>query len=72
MQTTSYTTRTMSYGNLSRTHQGDQPAGVVPVVMGVFDVNGMSNVNDYFWGKGPVGPDIRDGAITGYWSIKVL
>ncbi|MET0068317.1 MAG: DUF6345 domain-containing protein [Candidatus Thiodiazotropha sp.] len=50
----------------------DQPSGVVPVVMGVLDVNGMSNVNDYFWGKGSVGPDIRDGDITGYWSIKVL
>jgi hypothetical protein len=36
------------------------------------DWAGMSNVNDNFWGKGPVGPDIRDGAITGYWSIKVL
>lgn len=50
----------------------DQPASVVPVVMGVLDQNGMSNVNDYFWGKGSVGPDIRGSAITGYWSIKVL
>ncbi|MES9940718.1 MAG: DUF6345 domain-containing protein [Candidatus Thiodiazotropha sp. 6PLUC2] len=50
----------------------DQPASVVPVVMGVLDNNGMSNVNDYFWGKGSVGPDIRDGDIIGYWSIKVL
>ncbi|MES9833348.1 MAG: DUF6345 domain-containing protein [Candidatus Thiodiazotropha sp. DIVDIV] len=50
----------------------NQPAGVVPVVMGVLGQNGMSNMNDYFWGKGSVGPDIRDGDIIGYWSIKVL
>ncbi|MCG8487643.1 MAG: DUF6345 domain-containing protein [Chromatiales bacterium] len=50
----------------------NQPSGVVPVVMGVLGSSGMSNMNDYFWGKGSVGPDIRDGDIIGYWSIKVL
>ncbi|MCG7873204.1 MAG: DUF6345 domain-containing protein [Candidatus Thiodiazotropha lotti] len=50
----------------------NQPSGVVPVVMGVLGNNGMSNMNDYFWGKGSVGPDIRDGDIIGYWSIKIL
>ena len=49
----------------------DQPNGVVPVVMGVYGHNGESNINDYFWGKGSVGPDIRDGDIAGYWSITV-
>lgn len=50
----------------------DQPANVQPVVMGVLGMNWISNVNDYFWGKGPVGPDIRDGNIIGYWSIRML
>ncbi|MCG7992285.1 MAG: DUF6345 domain-containing protein [Candidatus Thiodiazotropha lotti] len=50
----------------------NQPSGVVPVVMGVLGNNGTSNMNDYFWGKGSVGPDIRDGDIIGYWSIKIL
>ncbi len=49
----------------------NQPDGVVPVVMGVYGHNGESNINDYFWGKGSVGPDIRDGAIAGYWSITL-
>ncbi|MDJ0808412.1 MAG: DUF6345 domain-containing protein [Gammaproteobacteria bacterium] len=50
----------------------NQPNGVVPVVMGVFGNSGESNMNDYFWGKGSVGPDIRDGSIGGYWSITVF
>ena len=47
----------------------DQPSGVVAVAMGVFRQDGVSNTNDYFWGKGSVGPDIRDSDIAGYWSI---
>lgn len=47
----------------------NQPDGVVPVAMGVIRHDGVSNMNDYFWGKGSVGPDIRDGDIGGYWTI---
>lgn len=47
----------------------EQPNGVVPVVMGVFRHDGVSNINDYFWGKGSVGPDIRDSNIAGYWTL---
>lgn len=50
----------------------NQPNHVQPVVMGVFRNDGVSNMNDHFWGKGSVGPDIRDGDIGGYWSIKML
>lgn len=49
----------------------NQPDGVVPVAMGVFRYDGTSNMNDYFWGKGSVGPDIHDGDIGGYWTISV-
>ncbi|SMF06917.1 DUF6345 domain-containing protein [Pseudobacteriovorax antillogorgiicola] len=48
----------------------NQPSGVVAVAMGVFRYDGVSNMNDYFWGKGSVGPDIRDSDIAGYWSIS--
>jgi hypothetical protein len=50
----------------------NQPNSVSPVVMGVFGNSGETNVNDYFWGKGSVSSDIRDGDIGGYWSIRVL
>ena len=51
----------------------DQPDCVEPVVMGVFRKgDGVSNSGDHFWGKGSVGPDIRDGDIGGYWSLRVL
>ncbi len=45
----------------------EQPGGVEAVVMGVIGRNGMSNYNDYFWGQGPTGPDIRGSDIVGYW-----
>ncbi len=35
-----------------------QPSSVTYGYMYVFDSNGVSNYNDYFWGKGPTGPDI--------------
>jgi hypothetical protein len=38
--------------------------------MGVFGPGGVTNFNDYFWGKGPTGPDILPGQITGYWKIS--
>ncbi|WP_428267906.1 DUF6345 domain-containing protein [Haliangium sp.] len=51
----------------------EQPDCVEPVVMGPFRKgDGVSNSGDHFWGKGSVGPDIRDSNIGGYWSIRVL
>ncbi|PKL77012.1 MAG: hypothetical protein CVV27_07355 [Candidatus Melainabacteria bacterium HGW-Melainabacteria-1] len=44
-----------------------QPASVTYSYMGVIGPGGLSNWNDHFWGKGPVGPDIRD--VRGYWSV---
>jgi hypothetical protein len=47
----------------------EQPNDREAVVMGVIGPNGLSNYNDYFWGKGPVGPDLRGSNIRGYWRI---
>jgi hypothetical protein len=38
--------------------------------MGVFGPGGVTNYNDYFWGKGPTGPDIFPGSFTGFWKIS--
>ena len=46
-----------------------QPAADIAVAMGVIGPAGLSNYNDYFWGKGPVGPDVRGGDIHGYWRV---
>lgn len=46
-----------------------QPSSVRFSVMGVIGKDGMSNMNDHFWGKGSVGPDIRGSNIIGYWLI---
>lgn len=32
--------------------------------------SGVHNLNDYYWGQGPVGPDIPAGAITGWIAIS--
>lgn len=48
----------------------NQPGSVIASVMGVIGPAGMSNYNDYFWGKGPVGPDLRGANIQGYWRLK--
>lgn len=47
----------------------DQPPQVVWATMGAFGSGGLSNYNDYFWGRGSVGPDIPAGQITGYWWV---
>jgi hypothetical protein len=47
-----------------------QPTGTVAAVMGVFGRGGVTNYNDYFHGKGPVGPDIRGSDITGWWYLR--
>jgi hypothetical protein len=47
-----------------------QPTGTKAAVMGVYGAGGVSNYNDYFHGKGPVGPDIRGNAIAGWWYLR--
>jgi hypothetical protein len=48
-----------------------QPSGTQSVVMGVWGPGGLVNYNDYFWGQGSVGPDIRGANIYGYWRVVV-
>lgn len=48
----------------------DQPSDVVWASMGVIGAGGSVNLNDYFWGKGPVGPDVPASGITGYWYLS--
>ena len=48
----------------------EQPSSVESVVMGVVGPGGcISGYNDYFWGKGPVSPDIRGSNIQAYWRV---
>jgi hypothetical protein len=49
---------------------GNQPSSVIAVTMGVVGPSGLSNYDDYFWGKGPVGPDVRGANIHGYWRVR--
>jgi len=46
-----------------------QPAADIAVAIGVIGPASSSNYNDYFWGKGTVGPDIRGSNIRGYWRV---
>ena len=46
-----------------------QPSDRQAVVIGVIGPGGISNCNDYFWGRGSVGPDIRGSNIQGCWRI---
>ncbi|XVS65415.1 DUF6345 domain-containing protein [Actinosynnema sp. CA-299493] len=45
-----------------------QPASVRWATMGPIGGGGLANFNDYFWNKGPVGPDTLPS--TGYWRIS--
>ena len=47
-----------------------QPSSVTWAEMGVYGPGGVSNWNDYFWGRGPTGPDIPHSQITGYWRLS--
>ena len=48
-----------------------QPSSVTFAVMGVATSNGVSNWNDYFWGRGTGGgPDIRGSDIRYYWRLS--
>lgn len=44
-----------------------QPSSVTYGYMGVIGPNGLSDINDHYWGHGSVGPDIHD--VHGYWAI---
>ena len=46
-----------------------EPPGRQYVTMGVFGAGGVTDYDDFFWGKGPVGPDIPKSQITGYWWL---
>jgi hypothetical protein len=48
----------------------DQPSSVVWATMGPIGAGGMVNLNDYFWGKGNVGPDVPASSRTGWWYIS--
>jgi len=48
----------------------DQPGDVVWASMGAIGPNGSVNLNDYFWNRGSVGPDIEAGAVTGWWYLR--
>jgi hypothetical protein len=49
---------------------GNQPSSVIACAMGVIGPSGLSGYDDYFWGKGSVGPDIRGANIHGYWRVS--
>jgi hypothetical protein len=46
-----------------------QPAADIAVAIGVIGPGGCTDVNDYFHGRGPVGPDIRANQVQGGWRI---
>ena len=46
-----------------------EPSGKQWVSMGVYGAGGVTNYDDYFWGQGPVGPDIPKSSITGRWWL---
>ncbi|SPE60724.1 hypothetical protein SBV1_480007 [Verrucomicrobia bacterium] len=50
-----------------------QTAGVAhgtPAAMGPFGPDGLSDYQDYYWGKGPVGANFLPGQITGWWYVQ--
>lgn len=51
-----------------------EPSGVIYRSMGPWYVDSKGNlitdINDYWWGQGPVGPDIFAANENGYWSIS--
>jgi hypothetical protein len=48
----------------------DQPSSVKWATMGPIGPGGLVNFDDYFWGKGNVGPDIPASQLTGWWYIS--
>ena len=47
-----------------------QPAADIAVAIGVIGPGGCNNANDYFHGRGSVGPDIRKNQVQGYWRLN--
>lgn len=47
----------------------DQPNDVKFASMGPVSEDGMVNINDYFWGKGAVGPDVKHSDLTAWWYL---
>jgi len=47
-----------------------QGSSVVIGGMGPVRDDGVTNQNDYFWGRGSTGPDIRGARKTGYWVLR--
>ena len=47
-----------------------QPAADIAVAIGVIGPGGCHNMNDYFHGRGPVGPDIRKNQVQGCWRLN--
>ncbi|MDG4830813.1 DUF6345 domain-containing protein [Solwaraspora sp. WMMD1047] len=47
-----------------------EPGGVVYRSMGAYRWDGVNNIGDYFWGQGPVGPDLPITPQMGMWSIS--
>ncbi|ASW55547.1 DUF6345 domain-containing protein [Plantactinospora sp. KBS50] len=50
----------------------DQPSSVRWATMGPIGPGGLVNLNDYFWGKGSVGPDVPATQRTGWWYVSGL
>ncbi len=47
----------------------DQGSDVKFASMGPVSAAGMVNVDDYFWNKGAVGPDVPHAQLTAYWYL---
>jgi hypothetical protein len=61
--------------NASSATQGNVPCSsstappVVAAAMGPIGPGGVTDMNDYYWGRGSVGPSIPPSDITGWWYI---
>lgn len=47
-----------------------QGSGVTIGAMGPIRSDGVTNMNDFFWNAGSVGPDIPASRITGFWVVR--
>jgi hypothetical protein len=47
-----------------------QITGIQPAALGPIGPEGVSDLADYYWGKGDVGPTIPAGQTTGYWYLS--
>jgi hypothetical protein len=49
--------------------QSNQPSSTVAAVIGALGPGGIACYDDYFWGRGPVGPDLRGANLRGWWRV---